>query len=98
MRAKAIYAMGYRAQTLCDPKGPIAAVIAQEIADRIERCGYPKCRGRTVGCAVHEVILKTESGYEDGSQFLPVCRKHKLWEFQKVKDYKVGVQPWGWEV
>lgn len=81
----------YYAPTKCSPASPLAGLICQQIADTITECGYSNCTGEVIGCAVHDAIIKTDTGYADGSQFLPVCQKHKEWEFAKLKPVKT---PW----
>lgn len=92
-----IFPMTYYGTSLFLPDTVGAGLIAQRVADTAKHCGYPKCRGKVVGAAVHSanVIEKDEQGrsiYKDGSYSLPVCKKHRAWEFAKLNE----PEPWGW--
>jgi len=83
--------MSYYNPSLLDYDSKEASLICQLVADKVRACGYPMCNKEVVGCAVHETIIKTKAGYKDGIQFLPVCKRHKAWELEKVS----GVEAWG---
>jgi hypothetical protein len=61
-----------------DPYSEQAGRIAEVLADIADRCGYPDCGSEVVGCAVHAANHRTESS------FMPVCERHKGWEFAKL--------------
>lgn len=84
--------MMYYRPTNIFPTSTEAGAIAQEIADTIPKCGYPDCGKDTVGCAVHEAVMETDGKYTDASQFLPVCQKHKEWEFAKLKTIETPLE------
>lgn len=87
--------MTYYAPTKVDPFSARAGALCQIVANTAKECGYPNCHGEVVGCAVHEanVVEKDERGrskYHDGAQFLPVCQKHKKWEYAKARDENIA--------
>jgi hypothetical protein len=90
MRNKPNDEMTYYSPTLTDPHSEKAGVICELVANTAKECGYPACQGKVVGCAVHECTIKTNNGYGNGSQFLPVCAKHKVWEFSKLNQENIA--------
>lgn len=75
------------------PESMEAGYVAQLVANIAKECWYPDCNGEVVACAVHRatVAKPNKGGYNmNGSDYLPVCEKHKRWEFAKVS----GVEPW----
>lgn len=82
--------MTYYSPMAISPYSAMAGLICQEVADSAKECGYPMCHGEVVGAAVHEAKLKEGKECKDGAQFLPVCEKHKRWEYAKLSNENIA--------
>lgn len=86
--------MTYYNLVALSPYSTEAGLLCQKVADTATECAYPSCAKEVVGCAVHEATIKTENGYKKGCHFLPICQKHKAWEFEKVNPNNQGGWIW----
>lgn len=73
------YKLGQLLGEVVDPHSEKAGDVAEAIADAAQACGYLDCPDPVVGCAVHPKF------HERDSEFVPVCGRHKGWEFAKVQ-------------
>lgn len=81
------------------PEGQIAGLLCEIAAELATTCGYPDCDDEAVVCAVHPTHItgewmtilaklglpEHELSSKPGSQFLPVCERHKGWEQAKFE-------------
>lgn len=80
--------MKYYSPTVCEANSIEEDSICQLVADKAEKCGYIACNRRSVGAVAHRTWINISENKRSepvwGSQFLPVCKKHKDWEFRKL--------------